>query len=239
MFRIRYSPVPSDISADVVIVVDVLRASTTVLAALEAGAASVHATAEVDAALQMRQQGMLVAGERNGVRVDGFDFGNSPLEFDAASIGGRCVALCSTNGSRAMLGHDEATAFAGCIRNAGATAEAVRASAEDGATILLQGSGQDGQPTEEDAIAAGAIISAFMRVGEVLRFDGSACQAITAWANTVTHPAEGLLATPHGRYLAELGFAGDVRYAAAFNASRNAVALRSGVLTLVPHPARD
>ena len=239
MLHLRYRALPGGFPAEIVVVVDVLRASTTALAALESGVPSVHAVAEIEDAFAMRSRGMLVAGERNGIRVDGFDYGNSPLEIAVAGGTGRPLVLCSTNGSRAMLAHDGATVLVGCIRNAAATAWAVLDAAKAGDAILLQGSGQDGKPTEEDAIAAGAIGAALAAAGAVLSLDAQARGAVAAWARASAAPADALLATPHGRYLASLGLVDDVRYASVLDASRNAIRAHGGVLTLAPRRAHD
>jgi len=223
----------------VAVVIDVLRATTTALAALEAGIPSVRAVPDLDAALALRKAGMLVAGEREGLRVEGFDYGNSPIEIAAAGTAGKPLALCSTNGSRALLAPDAEVIFAGCIRNAGATAAAVLEMAHDGGVVLLQGSGQDGAPTAEDAIAAGAVIEALSASGASLDLDGEAERARRAWSRVAAAPADGLLCTPHGQYLASLGFEEDVRYAAILDASPHAVCVREGVLTLVPRRVPD
>lgn len=238
MHSVRYRALPDGSSAEIVVIIDVLRATTTALAALEAGVPSIYAVAEIDDAFAMGRRGMLVAGERGGFRVDGFDYGNSPLEIAAAGRAGRPLALCSTNGSRALLAHDGANVFVGCIRNATATAHAVLEAASAGDAVLLQGSGQDGRPTEEDAIAAGAIGAALIAAGARLSLDAEARNTVNAWTRARHAPGEALLSTPHGRYLASLGLADDVRYAAELDASPHAVALRGGVLTLAQRRAR-
>ena len=235
---LRYRALPDGSSADIVVIIDVLRASTTALAALEAGVPWIHPVAEIDDALAMGRQGMLVAGERGGLRVDGFDYGNSPLEIAATGQTGRPLVLCSTNGSRALLAHGGAKAFVGCIRNAGATARAILEATHAGDAILLQGSGQDGRPTEEDAIAAGAIGAALKSAGARLDLDPEARDAVRMWARVRHAPAEGLLSTPHGRYLASLDLVDDVRFAAVLDASSHAITLRNGVLTLAPRRVR-
>lgn len=240
--NVEYRALPANHAwSEIAVVIDVLRATTTALAALEAGIPHVRVVAEVEQALVLQGEGMLVAGERRGLRVEGFDFGNSPLEIAAAGCRagrlGSPLALCSTNGSRALLAVQAGTAFAGCIRNAGATADAVIDAAFDGALVLLQGSGQDGRPTPEDAIAAGAILESLIERGATVEVDDAASAARQAWNRARSHPAEALLATPHGSYLASLGFADDVRYAAMLDASANAVRLRADTLTLAPHRA--
>ncbi|MDE2571715.1 MAG: 2-phosphosulfolactate phosphatase [bacterium] len=238
--RVTYRPLPAAEIADVAVIIDVLRATTTALAALEAGALHVEAVDDVEQARARRMRGMVIAGERGGLRIDGFDHGNSPLELAADTVKGRALALCTTNGSRALRLCRAGVVFAGSIRNAAATAAAVAAAAPDGAFVALQGSGQDAEPTEEDAIAAGAILAALdTRDGIAVDADAPAAAVRTAWARAQGDAAAALLATPHGAYLAGLGVAGDVRYAAELDASPHAVRVAAGVLTLERRPARD
>ena len=93
---------PRDLgSADVAVVVDVLRATTTIAAALAAGHRRVLCTEEVEAAERLRGPNRLLAGERDNVEIPGFDRGNSPIGFDGGDGGD--VVLSTTNGSRAIV----------------------------------------------------------------------------------------------------------------------------------------
>lgn len=93
---------PRDLgSADVAVVVDVLRATTTVAAALAAGHRRVLCCEEVEAAERLRGPNRLLAGERDNVEIPGFDRGNSPIGFNGD--GGGDVVLTTTNGSRAIV----------------------------------------------------------------------------------------------------------------------------------------
>ena len=89
------------------VVVDVLRATTSVVAACTAGCARVIPVADVNAALERARQcpddEVLLAGERGGEPIAGFHLGNSPLEFTAERVGGRTIVLTTTNGTAAML----------------------------------------------------------------------------------------------------------------------------------------
>ena len=97
---------PDALAGRGVIVIDVLRATTTITAALAAGAREVLPVAEVTTALalaaQPREPRAVLGGERRGVQIEGFDFGNSPREYTPASVGGRTVIFTTTNGTQAM-----------------------------------------------------------------------------------------------------------------------------------------
>src|SRR5690606_11896085 len=91
------------------VIIDVLRASTSVSAALQAGAARVIPFATIDDAkrfadkLAAAGEPPLLGGERGGVKIEGFDLGNSPREYTAERVGGRTIAFTTTNGTRALM----------------------------------------------------------------------------------------------------------------------------------------
>ena len=85
-----------------VVVIDVLRATTSMVVMLENGAERVNPVASLEEARGWGEKGYLMAGERNGFKVDGFDFGNSPQEFTKDKVGGKSVVMTTTNGTHAL-----------------------------------------------------------------------------------------------------------------------------------------
>jgi 2-phosphosulfolactate phosphatase len=142
------------------IVVDVLRATTTVVTACAAGCRRIVPVAD-DAAATAAAAGfaraeVVLAGERGGERIAGFDLGNSPFEFTAARVGGRTIILTTTNGTTAMRAAQHAAAgAAAALTNAGASAAWALAQRRD-VTVLC--SGDDGALSLEDAVCAGVIV---------------------------------------------------------------------------------
>src|ERR1035438_6292050 len=122
-----------DLSQTVCVVFDVLRATSTMVTALGNGATAIAPVAEIPEALAIRQRlpETLLAGERDGVRIEGhltggigFDLGNSPREFTAARVRGRTIAITTTNGTRALRACAPAAAgLLGSFLNLRATAE--------------------------------------------------------------------------------------------------------------------
>src|SRR5829696_2231429 len=98
---------PGRLTGGVAIVIDVLRATTTIIHALAAGCKEVRPCAEVEEAKAladgMRAGKVILAGERGGVKVDGFDRGKSPREFSPTNCKGCTLVLSTTNGTRALL----------------------------------------------------------------------------------------------------------------------------------------
>src|SRR5690349_1075339 len=85
------------------VVIDVLRASSTIISALAAGAAEVAPCLEIDSAVRVAEEirgvrTALLGGERGGLKIAGFDLGNSPFEYTAEAVAGRAVVFTTTNG---------------------------------------------------------------------------------------------------------------------------------------------
>lgn len=173
------------------IAVDVLRATSTICAALAAGFSSVDCVAEIDDALARRAAGVLLAGERDCVRIEGFDLGNSPAEVAAEPRFGRLV-LSTTNGTRLLVAAADRSerVLVGSLANLGAVAAAVRALAPECVAILC--AGVEGAFALDDAYCAGRIVEALD--GE--RTDAAIGAAViaTAWPD----PLAGLNARTYG-----------------------------------------
>ena len=156
---------PGATAGGIAVVIDVLRASTTIVTALAHGAALVlprRSVAEAQAAAAARP-GAVLGGERGGVRIAGFDLGNSPAEYTAGRVAGRPVVITTTNGTAALAAcHEAAAVVVGAIVNRTAVAATARrlAAARGCDAIHLVCAGTDGHVTDEDVLAAGAILEA-------------------------------------------------------------------------------
>jgi 2-phosphosulfolactate phosphatase len=154
-----------DLSGTACVVFDVLRATSTIVTALDAGAAAVIPVADVPSALAWRRRdpGVLLGGERGGVRIAGdlaegvaFDLGNSPREYEPARVAGRTIVTTTTNGTRALAACASApVVLAGTFLDLGATARWLLARRPD--RLLLVCSGTYEEAAYEDTIAAGAL----------------------------------------------------------------------------------
>jgi 2-phosphosulfolactate phosphatase len=147
-----------------VLVVDVLRASTTMIAALGNGCAGIVPVAEpAEAHLRARAIGSpaLVAGERKGRRIEGFDLGNSPLEMTTERVGGKTLVFTTSNGTRALLAARAAAAVGvAALVNLSAAAAWAHAGGRD-ITVLC--AGERGDVSLEDKVCAGLLIDALQR----------------------------------------------------------------------------
>lgn len=161
----QYTKLPSNhISNCTVIVVDVLRASTSIITAVRNGAQQIVPTADAgEAAAVVGRLGLrdcVLAGERGGEKLSGFDIGNSPSEFSKSLVGGKTVVISTTNGTVAIHGLSSAkTLLIGGMINKTAIAKKALELKND---VLIVCAGTDGNVSADDICAAGAIADAIV-----------------------------------------------------------------------------
>ncbi len=206
---------PGRLTGGLAVVIDVLRASTTIIHALAAGCTEVRPCAEVDEAVElageMRVGRVLLGGERQGVPPPGFDLGNSPREYTPSLCRGTTLVLTTTNGTRALLRAAEAerVLVAGFV-NFSAVCEQLQA---DARPIHILCAGTEGEPTLEDTLLAGALVETLCETLEARLNDS----ARLAWDCFETHGRMLLGAleiSRGGANLRRLGYDEDIRAAA-------------------------
>lgn len=151
---------PTDQVPDCAIVLDILRATTTIATALNAGAEAVQAFSDMEKLMQVSEQWppekRLRAGERGGAMVAGCDLGNSPLDCTPERVQGRRLFISTTNGTRALQCVQNAPiVLAAAFINRLATVQYILAQQPE--TVWLVGSGWEGSFSLEDTACAGAI----------------------------------------------------------------------------------
>ncbi|MGQ9572555.1 MAG: 2-phosphosulfolactate phosphatase [Dehalococcoidia bacterium] len=214
----------TDLPGRVCIVVDVLRASSTVVTMLEREAEEVLLAPTIEAARRLHEElpSYLLCGEKGGLPPPGFDYGNSPSEFNALDLKGRRAILCTSNGTRAILAAADAPlVLVGCLLNASAVAAAAWREATArrlGITIVC--AGEEGGKTfaEEDALGAGAILDAIVRPGRsgstVLELTDETRAALEYYRTQQGREESVLRQTAHGRDLLALGLDHDLAFCA-------------------------
>jgi len=235
--RLRVDLLPHGQYPDVVLVVDVLRATTTAVTYLERGADALLLTATPEAALSLREAvraveggsgSLLLGGERGGLPIPGFDFGNSPVEASAQNFTGRVVVMNTSNGTGAahVAAQTGEHVLLAALTNAHAAARRARSLATEEIAIVCAGT--DGRAGLEDVYAAGVLAEYLLAMG-VFTIDDGARVALTVRRNA-SNPIEALSSSGHGQHLARLGLEDDVRHAAQISIS-----------TVVPRlaPAQD
>ncbi|MGG4033676.1 2-phosphosulfolactate phosphatase [Paenibacillus cisolokensis] len=191
------------------IVIDALRATSTIVTALANGADEVVPALTADEAAALRRPGDILGGERDGRAVPGFDCGNSPSDYAPEIVSGRRIVLTTTNGTRAIrLAANADGLLAGSFLNALACARSALAGGRD---IVILCAGSRGQFALEDGLCAGAIADRMRQLtsGKLELDDfGSAMLALyRERSHTLT---DALRRSPGGRKLARLGMEADV-----------------------------
>jgi 2-phosphosulfolactate phosphatase len=217
--HVAFTPA-EEVGAPVGIVVDVLRATSTITQALAAGYRRVLCCAEFEEARAVaRAEGAVLGGERKTVRIEGFHFGNSPREFVEPAA--ETLVLTTTNGTRLLLAAAERCelVLVGSLLNLEAVAQAARDQGVSDVAVLC--AGVKGELAMDDAYCAGRI--ALELGGEPA---DSAVAAIRLAASFPT-AEEGLAASQSARNLQASGLADDIAYCA-----------RASVLPIVPRFTR-
>lgn len=200
---------PESVRGKTCVVIDILRASTTIVTALANGCPAIIPVGTPEEARRIaKERNCLLGGERKSVRLEGFDFGNSPLEYTREKIAGRPIAFTTTNGTRAMRKCTAASKlFVASFVNAGATARLLRNEEND---TLIVCAGTRGEPTAEDTACGGMLIDA-LGAGGTLEAD----EAVSLWNNHKADLATMMKTTSaHGQSLVEIGFEKDIDFAA-------------------------
>jgi len=209
---------PSNLRGGIAVVIDILRASTTITHALANGASRIIPceTIEEARAVSSGIDDCLLGGERGGEIIKGFDLGNSPTAYSRTAVAGRPVAFTTTNGTRALLRSSEADrVFVGAFANLGAVVQ--KLGGEE--PVHLVCAGTDGVVSTEDTLFAGAVCDALMWHGG-FELNDSARLAWSHWkacsgSDEAVH--EAILAGRGGQNVKRLGLGEDIRVAATLN----------------------
>ncbi|MEM2401584.1 MAG: 2-phosphosulfolactate phosphatase [Candidatus Bathyarchaeia archaeon] len=199
---------------DLVIVIDVLRCSSTIVTALANGAKAIIPVKTLKEARRERlnKPDYILAGERGGLKPRGFDLGNSPLEYTSERISGKVIVLTTTSGTRALIYSRGARwILVGSLLNAEAVAKAAYsiARSEDIGVTIVQ-SGTNGRFSLEDFICAGAIVSKLPEGN--IKLSDSAQASLLAFRYAKNNLRAILMESAHSRRLIDLGFSRDIEF---------------------------
>lgn len=192
--------------AEVAVVVDVLRATSTIIQALESGYSRVHCAESIDAARALRAPGRALAGEKECVRVPDFELGNSPVAVAAGKPLGEELVLATTNGSPAIVTASRCSesVLIGALLNLSALIAAIPADA----AVSIVCSGTDERAALEDIYVAGRIVNEL--TGEL----SDAARAAACVATSYEDPLEPLSVSADGVMLSSTGQEGDIAWSA-------------------------
>lgn len=245
------------LAGGVVIVIDALRASVTITAALANGAARVVPALSVEEARGLAEQlgrhlphredaapppqarrGILLGGERGGVLIEGFDLDNSPQNYSRERVAGRTVVFTTTNGTAALLhARQAARVLVGSFANLSAVCDGV---AGDARPVHILCAGTRDEIGVDDCLPAGAMVERLVAAGRTLLSDDSARLCRLAWAGACALPGgipQAMRESRGGRNLVRIGLGHEVDSCATldtlgvvpeFDAARGEIRLGAG-----------
>ena len=210
---------PRHLAGRTVVVFDVLRATTTMAAALEVGVEEIRVFGSLDDAARAastHRGARILCGEENCLPPAGFDLGNSPGSFRRELHAGRTAYMSTTNGTRAIVAAQLSKAlFTGALVNASAVARAVAIQAND-VTLLCAGTG--GAVAMEDVIGAGAVMAALDRISPISPESDAALIARRLYEAAASDFRAVLSETLGGRNVIAAGLLEDIAFAARLDA---------------------
>ncbi len=214
-----------------VVVIDVLRASSTIVAALESGVERIIPIADVETASRLvrpaERDKKLLAGERKCLCVPGFDLSNSPGEFTPARVRGKTVVLTTSNGTRAIATAAKAGRVVICaLTNLPAVAAALRGERE----IVVLCCGAEGTIAAEDLLCGGLLLRSLDPAGAPEALPDAARIACVVAEQAGSEIEAFVRRSDHGRKLVSLGFESDVVFCSRVGVSSCVPEVREGVI---------
>ena len=213
--------VPTGSLPDCAIAIDVLRATTTIAAAFNAGAEAVQVFSDLDKLLSESErwppESRIRAGERGGQKVDGFDLGNSPLDHAPSQTKGKRLFMSTTNGTRCLQRIQEVPlVLTAALTTRQAVVDYLVANQPN--TVWLVGSGWEGEYSLEDTVCAGAIIQrgieqANLDLASTIDND-AALAAMSLYCHWQTSLNKLLYQASHGQRLLSKDNTADINYCA-------------------------
>ncbi|RZM18863.1 MAG: 2-phosphosulfolactate phosphatase [Pedobacter sp.] len=203
-----------DVKESIVVVIDILRATSSIVYGIDNGASAIIPVANVEDCLNYSDKDYLLAAERNGEVVEGYDFGNSPFSYTASKVAGKTVVLTTTNGTKALHMARE-TAFQviiGSFLNLETLCEWLKG---QNRSVLLLCAGWKDAFNLEDTLFAGAVVSALRK--EFDHFDDSSIAAEDLYQLAKSDLRQYLHKSSHSHRLAALNIEEDVKFCLQLN----------------------
>lgn len=202
---------PASINGATVIVVDVVRATTTIIEALANGARAIYPTTSTEDAVRLAQSlgrdDTLLCGERKGRKIEGYDLGNSPREFTPEAVSDKKLVMSTTNGTRAISAGQEGARLLPCsFTNLGAVAGAV----SDAEQVVVICAGREDRFALDDALCVGHLVLRIRQNRDAEPEMNDATRAACALATTHEPTSEFLASTTSGALLVEIDLGGDL-----------------------------
>lgn len=215
----------------ITVAIDLLRATTAVCAAFQAGCSMVAPLNTLEGMSRFRDQGFLLAAERDGKKVGNAEYGNSPTEYLRNDLSGVKLSYSTTNGTVTILcGADAEMTLVGSFANLSALCKRLTDTDLD---VVLLCSGWKQDFCIEDTLVAGAIIQKLLAINpELIILNDAAHMALALWQVAMSDPYEYCQRCTHVHRLYRLGAADDVRFAFHQDTCPVVPILKDGLLTL-------
>jgi len=197
-----------DVKSRIVVVVDIFRATSCMTTAFAHGVEAIIPVAKLDECLALRSEDTFTAGERDGKKVDGFDFGNSPFEYMAPNLRGKRIAFTTTNGTQAIVKSLGAKQIiVGSFLNISAVTNFIQQNSD---SVLVVCAGWKGKVNLEDTLFAGALVE---NLKGNIEPDCDAPLAAAHLYDIARHDMKGFLSnSSHVKRLARLGVIKDIEF---------------------------
>lgn len=233
-----FSPAMYSLFADtdsIVVVVDIFRATSAICTALNNGVERMIPVASIEEAQKYKDLGFLVAAERNAVKLEGFDFGNSPYHYMTPDIQGKTIAISTTNGTQAIEAAKEAAIIAiGSFLNIQALANWIKPQGRD---VIILCAGWKNKFNMEDTLFAGALAGL---LSEDERFS-TTCDSTIAAGYLFEKASSNLFGflenSSHRNRLRNLNLEQDIRYCLSLNIMDIVPVVRDGKIVSVKNLA--
>jgi len=242
--NVLFSPVNADelyFTNKTVVVIDVLRASSTIITALTNGAKEIVPVATVEFAVKV-SGGMfggktLIGGERNTKKIDGFAIGNSPFEYSREVVENKYIVYFSTNGSKAIVKAKFAGELFICSFNNLSAVSKHLINVNKDVEILC--AGNDNLFSLEDSVCAGKLIKKIKKKNKKLEISDSGSAAVALCDRFGDDIFTMLKNSEHGQILLENGFEKDVKYCSEINNSTCIPVMDGKVIKALEEPIGD
>ena len=219
-----------EVKGKLVVVVDIFRATSTMVAALAHGVTEILPFADLESCRAMQAQGYLIAGERDGLTAPGFELGNSPVAFLEGNYVGKKLAMTTTNGTLALDKSKGASEILiGAFPNLQATASYIQSRNLD---VLIHCAGWKGRFNLEDSLYAGALVQA-LSSSHANQEDGAIAMS-SLFAQASGNLADYLAQASHAKRLQNHGIEDDIDFCLSLNLYEQVVGLtQKGELRIV------
>ncbi len=193
----------------IVVVIDILRATSAMCTAFENGVEKIIPVATIEEATEYKKKGYLVGAERNGIALDGFDFGNSPYSYMNDKIKGKTIVISTTNGTQAIDAAQKAyKVVIGAFTNITAICDWLDSQNKN---ILLLCSGWKNKFNLEDSLFAGALTERLLKKSD-FQLSDSALSVSYLYKQAESNPYKFLRNSSHTERLASMGLKHDIKY---------------------------